>query len=191
MILLYDNINIFDEFELDYLENNCNDFNPNDRPDENPFEITISTTGKVTGKFRNFYNRFMINEAPYYEIISEKITNFLNKKIEENKISIQKFTKPSQGPWINRVDSNSNKNDKYHTDQSDISVIIYLNDSFEGGEFEYLDKNDKPIKIKPKKYSIIISSQELSHRVLPVSNGVRYSLVAFFNFEKKVSKTLL
>ena len=42
----------------------------------------------------------------------------------------------------------SNKNDKYHLDTSDITILIFLNDDFVGGEFEYINEEKKPIKIQ-------------------------------------------
>ena len=75
-----------------------------------------------------------------------------------------------------------------------LTFILYLNENFDGGEFEYLDKKDKKnkkIKIKPKINLSIISNNELYHRVLPVLNGERFSLVMFFNVGKKKDYTLI
>lgn len=63
---------------------------------------------------------------------------------------------------------------------SKVSFVYYVNDDYEGGEIQFKDKAYS-IPIKPKKDSLIVfpSSLEYIHRVLPVSNGVKYSIISF------------
>ena len=93
--------------------------------------------------------------------------------------------------WINKIDINSNKNDNFHTDISPCSLILYLNDEYIGGELEYINDNNNKLKIIPQKNLIVIMNNRLKHRVLPVTSGVRYSLVAFFSFIGKQTKSII
>ena len=113
-----------------------------------------------------------------------KINNYLNEKLK-NKIEFQ-------GAWINKITNQTNKNDEFHTDAADITFLIYLNDEFTGGEYEYIElENKKKKKLKPKKYLSIITNKTIEHRVHPVLEGERYSMVFFYNFDKKINKTLI
>lgn len=98
-----------------------------------------------------------------------------------------------EGMWINRVDSNSNHNDDFHRDISKFSSITFLTNDFEGGKLEYWDiKNNVPVSIKLNTFStLIFEGSKYPHRVLPVSSGVRYSLVSFWDLPRKDNKTLL
>jgi len=64
-----------------------------------------------------------------------------------------------------------------------ISVSAVLNDDYEGGEFQtmHLD-NGKTIvsTIKPRTGDVIIFPSYLTHRVKPVTKGIRYSIVAWY-----------
>jgi hypothetical protein len=137
----------------------------------NSTELEYSSIG-----INNYYNRFVINDD-----ISK---NFLIKKLNSSKLlnadlSIAQI-------WLNKITPDSNKNDSFHIDSEDISIIIYLNDTFTGGEFEY--KKDNAIhRIQPKKGLTLRLDNKVEHRVLPVTEGVRYSLVIFI----KKKKTLL
>jgi len=51
------------------------------------------------------------------------------------------------------------------------SIILYLNDDYEGGEIRFRDHN---ITIKPKAGSLIIFPSNIIHEVLPITSGVRY-----------------
>ena len=131
---------------------------------------------------RNYYNRL---EFDLEENIKDKLELLLFSKYNK------KYTLKKGGVWINKVSTESNKDDDFHFDNSDLSIVTYLNDDFEGGQFEYIISENENIKINPKKgLSIIIQSKAL-HRVLPVSSGVRYSCVFFFEYKPKNNQTLL
>ncbi len=65
---------------------------------------------------------------------------------------------------------------KYHTDNypTAFSVIIYLNDEYEGGETDIY----RDIKIKPKQGKLLIISEthEIYHKVNVVEGSPRYTL---------------
>ena len=57
-----------------------------------------------------------------------------------------------------------------------LSMTIVLNDDYEGGEFEFFGNGT----IKEKMGTVIVFPSYMQHRVLPVTKGVRYSLVVWF-----------
>lgn len=61
-----------------------------------------------------------------------------------------------------------------------ISVIIYLNEDYEGGELEFIHFG---VKIKPKSGSIIIfpSNYAYSHIAHTVKSGTKYAIVTFIS----------
>lgn len=72
---------------------------------------------------------------------------------------------------------------EYHTFERKLSAIIMLTDpdKYTGGELEIVvDGNvDKPQTIKPPKGSVVFFASWMPHRVVPIKNGTRKSLVAW------------
>lgn len=62
----------------------------------------------------------------------------------------------------------------------DISMVIYLNDDYEGGEIVF---PQQAISIKPRKGMLLAfpSHHQFLHGVNPVRNGVRYAIVNWFS----------
>jgi hypothetical protein len=179
VILIENNLNLFNKFERDIIQSKMDNFMSHEEPKishEQPKfdEPTIS----------NFYTRQKLsNPKEILPIFFYNLENYIKESVKLNCIL--------ENVWINKITEDTNKKDEFHTDTSDFTMIMYLNDDFIGGEFEYIDKLGDSIKIKPKKDTIVFSNNKLLHRVLPVLNGVRYSLVCFYNFEKKLKKTIL
>lgn len=96
-----------------------------------------------------------------------------------------------KGIWINKITTNTNKNDNFHLDETPITVISFLNDNFKGGEFEYISNENKKLKLQPKKNLSLVIDNKLKHRVSPVMRGERYSMVVFCDIDTKNKKTLL
>lgn len=174
MIWINENCDILSESEKKLLKNKCNNFIVTDMP------IFIEQTRR-----KNYYNR------NFLDIKDNKIKKILDKITNEVKSIFKINTIYSSGIWINKIDSKSNKNDGFHRDSAEFTFLLYLNENFEGGEFEYIDEKDTKIKIKPKNNMCIISKKELLHRVLPVISGERFSLVTFFKTYKKDKITLI
>ena len=59
------------------------------------------------------------------------------------------------------------------------SCLFYLNDEFEGGEFQVRLYNDYTAPLE--KGTIIAFPSILEHRVIPVTSGIRYSATMWFN----------
>jgi predicted 2-oxoglutarate/Fe(II)-dependent dioxygenase YbiX len=137
----------------------------------------------------NSYNRVMVNNLNLNEYF-DNLNNFLKYKISnQDKLKVTELSKPDS--WINKVIPETNKSDKFHSDFSTLTAVTYFNDNFDGGFFQYKDDNGKIQSIKPKKNMTLIMDEELQHRVMPVTYGVRFSLVSFFQLTKKEKKTLL
>jgi predicted 2-oxoglutarate/Fe(II)-dependent dioxygenase YbiX len=70
-----------------------------------------------------------------------------------------------------------------------LSVVMYLNDSYSGGEIEFRQSN---VKIKPEAGSIIFfpSNFLYIHEVHPITSGFRYSMPLWFhNIENRALST--
>lgn len=174
MIWINKNFNLLSEQELIFLKNKCDNFIPTDKKKIENFGMDYYT---------NHYNRQFLNTENFEtNNIVEKIIGYLKTITNEDKIDCSAI-------WINKIDSESNKNDDFHKDTSDLTFLLYLNENFSGGEYEYIDK--EIIKIQPKINLSIISDNKLPHRVLPVKTGERFSLVMFFNLNKKTNKTVI
>jgi predicted 2-oxoglutarate/Fe(II)-dependent dioxygenase YbiX len=61
-----------------------------------------------------------------------------------------------------------------------VSVVIYLNDDYEGGEIEFPNFD---IKIKPKAGTMILfpSNFAYTHIAHPVNNGIKYAIVTWLH----------
>lgn len=174
MILEIENL-LVNTDELKYIQNSKI---KNFKIDNSSNYIPKKSKGNV-----NYYNRRFIN-------IKSELLDF-QKNIKEFIKNTYKLDVKIDAIWINKIDKKSNTNDSYHNDISDLTYILYLNDSYTGGEFEYKE-NDETIKqFIPKKYSQILQNNNLLHRVLPVKNGIRYSLVCFMYYEQKTKKSLV
>lgn len=165
--------NLLSKNELDFLQNSCNNFNISDKPFKTKNEKNQ----------RNYYIRSMIDIKNNLLDYQMQIENYLFEKFNV-KYKILNI-------WINKVTTETNESDDFHKDESDLTVITYLNDDFIGGEYVYLDENNKSISVKPKKNMCILQSKALMHKVNPVTMGIRYSCVTFLKYVAKDKKTLM
>jgi hypothetical protein len=173
MILIKDNTDLFTLEEKGILEKKCSLFTNNDNPAKKE-------------NFVNYYVReYVDKDDPEFQTIISKINNYVIKSSKKDNINLTGF-------WINKVTNETNKNDDFHKDYSDITFLMYLNDEFMGGEYEYIAPESKiKSKIKPKKYLSIITDKNIPHRVNPVLEGERYSIVFFYDINKKINKSLI
>ena len=147
---------------------------------------------------RNFHNINWQNNNHYVKLPIPKnsLENYLinaKKYLFENlphdKINVIDFE--SGKSWINKVTIETNKNDAYHKDGSFLTLITYLNDDFEGGEFMYINDREEEQLITPETNMTLLMDDKLSHKVMSVNSGIRFSLITFFNFKEKKSKTFI
>ena len=71
------------------------------------------------------------------------------------------------------------ENELLHGKTRKISFVLWLNDDFEGGEFEFHKSHIKNNVIKPKQGTILLFPSWVMHRVKPVKKGTRYSAVSW------------
>lgn len=119
-----------------------------------------------------------------YEIIKQKLPNISIENVEKSQIQkyeVSQYVK-SHVDYFNINGKKITTNDKMAT------LIVYLNDDFEGGETFF---NNLNIKIKPQKGSALFFQYNYSdylneksrHEGLPVTKGTKY-IITFWIREK-------
>lgn len=164
--------NLIDNFTQDYLKTRMENFKPVTAP----------------GDTENYYYREYIEKEEH-----NKVQIFLDSLYS---IFKEDFLYPHVelvGMWLNKVDNTANHNDDFHRDITKFSSITFLNDGFDGGNLEYWDiKTNTPVSLKLQPFStLIFEGSKYPHRVLPVKEGIRYTLISFWDIPRKESKTLL
>ena len=144
----------------------------------------IDNSINTTPRKGNFYYRMFVDMENELIDYQNKIKAHIYEKYKVN-VEIKNI-------WINKVTTETNKEDRFHNDECDFTVVSYINDNFEGGEFQF-QRNERPPteKIKPKRNLSLITNNKLPHKVSPVTSGERYSLVTFCNIPTKSKKTML
>ena len=116
--------------------------------------------------------------------------NFIKKEIEKIYIFYKaKFPKMNSSK-INQIDLLKYKpggkyeihNDHFTTVARHLSIIINLNENYEGGDLIFTDQKEKEIKkLKLGKGSIVFfpSNFMYPHGIQPITKGTRYSIVAW------------
>ena len=150
--------------ELIYLNSLCNNF--------------IETSEFSIKSQHNYYVRKILDSKTDLLEYQQKVKIHLGSEYE------------LEGMWINKINSTTNQNDIFHKDNCDASIVTYLNEDFEGGEFQYIFDNEK-IKIKPIINLSLIMDRTIEHRVLNVTSGERFSLISFYKRIHKKIKTLI
>jgi len=87
--------------------------------------------------------------------------------------ALLQYTAPSNGyDWHVDIASNTESLRK-------ISIIVNLNDGYEGGDFEMFSEGANSLSLE--KGDVIAFSSFLPHRITPVTKGERWSLVAWIS----------
>lgn len=174
MNFIKEKTNLISKDELNYLNN---------------LEFVTHQTPIVNGarQYNSFYNR-MFFDLDLLPIYKKNIFKILDDEYNLGKIDLQ-----NSNTWINKITADTNQKDDFHTDNSFVTFLTYINQNFKGGEFVYkIDiTKDKTEIIKPEVGLTLIMTNKLYHKVNPVTDGVRYSLVTFFEINKKKNNTLL
>jgi hypothetical protein len=156
--------NLLLENELNYLDVICKDF------------VETETHSIITQN--NHYIRKILDIKKDLTEYQKNCKSLINEEYE------------IFGLWVNKVTVNTNIDDEYHNDACDLTIITYINDTFDGGEFEYLE-NKNSFKIKPIRNISLFIDREIRHRVRRITKNERYSLISFYNKKQKKEKTLL
>ena len=83
-----------------------------------------------------------------------------------------RFLKYNNGDFFAKHTDEHYKNDK--NEISLITVLIYLNDDYEGGNTKFLFDDVNEISITPKIGLICLMDQNILHEVPNIKNGVKY-----------------
>jgi predicted 2-oxoglutarate/Fe(II)-dependent dioxygenase YbiX len=136
-----------------------------------------------------------IRNVKGYHLNSETSTNmfywnYIKQEIERLYVYYKaKFPKMSSNK-INQIDllkytpggKYNIHTDHYSTTHRVLSVIMNLNDDYEGGDLIFTDQKEKEIKrLKLDKGSIVFfpSNFMYPHSIQPITKGTRYSIVAW------------
>ena len=83
----------------------------------------------------------------------------------------------------------------WHTDRDSTtfmdrftSTVIQLNEDYDGGLLEIKDTKNNLVPLKQKTGNLYLFDSGLKHRVTPVEDGIRYSLVNWISLVKTDSK---
>jgi hypothetical protein len=153
-------------------------------------------------------NAFTVSSNDFFEMYSKEkgwpdfVTHFdrSNQPWNKNGMSFLRYE-----PTNYNYDIKNNKQGlamDYHTDHSSfnegypgekfvITVTIYLNDEYEGGEISFLDESTGSItNYKPKAGDVTVfpSGYPYFHGVLPLLNGERYLLRMFWSWYHEGTK---
>jgi len=164
IVLKYD---FLSESEFNFLNKVCEKFTPTQTPEDNKhyYKQTIEDYSELKS---------------FLEKAKEEIVKF-NKKVNQ-KLLIGEI-------WINKVTPETNRTDKLHLDKDELTSVTFLNDNFVGGDLEI--RSDGIFNIKPKKgTTLFFNGAKIAHRVLPVTDGERYTLVIFWQWNSKKNKSL-
>lgn len=132
------------------------------------------------------------NEKAYNQIL-DLYLKCLQQYIHENNLDIT-TDNLGIGRWLVReyaagsemsahIDHYSYVKDGEHAVTPKFTIILYINDDYEGGEIHFLNDN---ITIKPKAGSVVIFPSNLLHEVKAVISGNRYMTQSYI-YEKPFS----
>lgn len=147
---------------------------------------TISDTEEVKNKARVVSGYSLkenkITDLIFYrhtnEIIKKNYTNYKFKfpQINTEKIKSMDVLKYSPG---GKYDIHT---DHAFTTERTLSVVLNLNEDYEGGDFIFYYQNGKEMKrVKTKKGTVIMfpSNFLYPHSVSPITKGTRYSIISW------------
>lgn len=121
----------------------------------------------------NYYrNDYFKQQVPLTESILTKVNQTI-KKYTDKDIVIKTI-------WLNKIDVDSNQDDDFHRDGTHLSFVFYPHDNFTGGELE-LRTETLPIQ----KNIAYIMLHNIEHRVKKVTEGVRWSIAVFCDYDNK------
>jgi PKHD-type hydroxylase len=129
-----------------------------------------------------FVKQRILKELPNYIKVKGYNINFEN--------TFYQFTEYKEGEFYN-----------WHTDSTEegplseryCSIVIQLNDDYSGGELQLKDDNTDIITFQKGIGNLFVFLSSILHKVEPVVNGTRYSLVNWFSLtpDTNFKKTLL
>jgi predicted 2-oxoglutarate/Fe(II)-dependent dioxygenase YbiX len=154
-------------------------------------EFTVSKNRKSNQQFYQYYETFPFLLKKINNVVEECI-QIKGYDLEYKKEPFQ-FTQYNIGDYFNwHTDSHYNSKDLTIASRY-CSVVIQLNDEYSDGILEVKISDDETIEVDKGVGNLIIFLSELRHRVIPVTDGTRYTLVNWISIKPKENykKTLL
>jgi len=152
-------------------------------------------SGKIVDKIRKSsiaFNNYDIE----FSFIKDRI-----KLVIDNEIRLKGFDLFYDGEEYQFTEYKTGEHYGWHTDSANLdftrerycSVVIQLNDEYQGGELEMKDNDDNIVQFEKGIGNLFVFLSDIKHRVKPVTDGVRYSLVNWIAIKKieNFKKTLL
>lgn len=149
----------------------------------------LGTKDKNPYSFKGEYSK---NEK-YYNVSLDLINNifFAMKDLASNIYGQEHILKQTFYSCMTSGGKNPQHIDNYNDEYSeDKSAILYLNDTYYGGEL-YFNKQDVKLKLNPGSLLIFKGDETRPHEVLEVQGGKRYNLITFFEPKNDVSYSVL
>lgn len=146
-------------------------------------EATVNTLEgpKMMKMIRN-NQRVILKDEMLAKVIWERIQSFLPEGFDGwTPISVNeqfRFYKYEPGERFNKHRDGSFR--RTENERSLLTLMVYLNDNFEGGETEF-DKHT----IHPKTGQALVFKHELKHKGTKVTQGVKYAIRTDIMFIKK------
>lgn len=116
--------------------------------------------------YLDLLNRYLFED--FTDHYARDISSILNKEWPANNI------KGWFPPFIVKYQNDKNDKIELHTDVSDVTLVVKLNDNFEGGRLEFPRQNWNNDTVPVGYAQIWPSTITHPHRVTPVSKGTRY-----------------
>jgi PKHD-type hydroxylase len=180
------NIDIFENFlsteECNFILNKCKK------------ELTLSEAKFYTNNINTPLKKNRKSSVGWIAdlgFLNERLTNKLKETFNINGMEVTgladyQFTEYKEGEYFD-----------WHTDSTDTifahrfaSVVIQLNDTYSDGVLEIKNIKGELVSIENKIGTLYIFNSKLWHRVTPVTDGVRYSLVNWVSLVKTNSDKL-
>lgn len=139
-------------------------------------------------KWLNLPNYILNNlKNTIYSIHETHLKNFYNSELCD--IEGPQFLRYDVGDhYITHNDSESFVNNRLkRVSNRDISILMYLNDKYEGGSIDFVNLG---LTIKPKTGMMVVfpSYIEFNHKVNAITAGTRYNLVSWISTKKRIYK---
>lgn len=176
---MIDNIDIFENFltieECNLILNKCK-------------EDLILSDAEVYGN-NNKLRKSSVGWISDLQFLNERLTNKLRETFNINGMEVTglgpfQFTEYKEGEYF---DWHTDSNDTVYRDRF-TSIVIQLNDKYQGGILEIKNIKRENVPVENKIGTLYVFNSRLVHRVTPVVEGVRYSLVNWISLVKTDSK---
>lgn len=157
-------------------------------------ELKLETAIVSDGKLKLDKRKSSVGFIDTIDGLDEKLINILKNSVslkgfEVTKLGKYQFTEYNTGDFY-----------EWHTDGDEslysdryCSIVIQLNTNYKDGDLEIKTSNNEVISVTKGVGNLVIFLSSKKHRVTPITNGIRYTLVNWVGVKKieNFKKTLL